>query len=207
MKRLRRQQRSLSRRRKGSANREKQRRRVARTHERVANIRRDFIHKSTTRLVRENQAVCCEDLSVMGMMARPKAKPDGNGRWLPNGRSAKRGLARSVSDAALGEVLRQLGYKCAWYGRDFVQVSRWYPSSKTCGACGYVNPDVVLGVEEWTCPECGAHHDRDLNAAVNIEREGLRILAERNGTAGCAGTGDATSSRKACGESVRPVRA
>ena len=165
--RLAREQRRLSRKQKGSANRAKQRRRLALVHEKVANRRKDAIHKATTSAVRESQAVAVEDLNVKGMQ--------GNHR-----------LAKAVSDASMGEVLRQLEYKCTWYGRGFVKVGRFYPSSKTCGCCGAVHDGLMLAMREWSCPECGCIHDRDLNAACNIAREGKRIL---EGTAGHAGTG------------------
>lgn len=171
-KRLAREQRRLSRKRKGSNRRSKQRVRVARVHEKIANQRKDAIHKATTSAVRESQAIAVEDLNVAGM-------------------EKSRHLAKAVSDASMSEMARQLEYKCAWYGRAFVKVGRFYPSSKTCSCCGYVNKNVVLGVEEWTCPACGARHDRDLNAAKNIAAEGARLLAEGNGTAGLAGTGGA----------------
>ena len=171
-KRLAREQRRLSRKRKGSNRRSKQRVRVARVHEKIANQRKDAIHKATTSAVRESQAIAVEDLNVKGM-------------------EKNRRLARAVADASMSEIIRQLQYKCAWYGRAFVKVGRFYPSSKTCSCCGYVNKNVVLGVESWTCPECGARHDRDLNAAKNIAAEGARLLAEGNGTAGLAGTGGA----------------
>ena len=164
---LAREQRRLSRKQRGSANRAKQRRRIALAHERVANRRKDAIHKATTEAVRESQAIAVEDLNVKGMQHN-------------------RHLAKAVSDASMGEALRQLGYKCAWHGRGFVKVGRFYPSSKTCGCCGAVFDGLTLAMREWVCPECGAHHDRDLNAARNIAREGKRIL---EGTAGHAGTG------------------
>jgi putative transposase len=164
---LAREQRRLSRKQKGSANRAKQRRRLALVHEKVANRRKDAIHKATTSAVCESQAVAVEDLNVRGMQ--------GNHR-----------LAKAVSDASMGAVLRQLEYKCAWYGRGFVRVDRFYPSSKTCGCCGAVYDGLTLAMREWSCPECGCVHDRDLNAACNIAREGRRIL---EGTAGHAGTG------------------
>ena len=145
---------------------------MARVHEKIANQRKDAIHKATTSAVRESQAIAVEDLNVAGM-------------------EKSRHLAKAVSDASMSEMARQLEYKCAWYGRAFVKVGRFYPSSKTCSCCGYVNKNVVLGVESWTCPECGARHDRDLNAAKNIAAEGARLLAEGNGTAGLAGTGGA----------------
>ena len=164
---LAREQRRLSRKQKGSANRAKQRRRLALVHEKVANRRKDAIHKATTSAVCESQAVAVEDLNVRGMR--------GNRR-----------LAKAVSDASMGAALRQLEYKCAWYGRGFVRVDRFYPSSKTCGCCGAVYDGLTLAMREWSCPECGCVHDRDLNAACNIAREGRRIL---EGTAGHAGTG------------------
>ena len=164
---LAREQRRLSRKQKGSANRAKQRRKLALVHEKVANRRKDVIHKATTSAVRESQAVAVEDLNVRGMQ--------GNRR-----------LAKAVSDASMGEMLRQLEYKCSWYGRGFVKVDRFYPSSKTCGCCGAVYDGLTLAMREWDCPGCGAHHDRDMNAARNIAREGKRML---EGTAGHAGTG------------------
>ena len=172
---LAREQRRLSRKQKGSKRREKQKRKVALVHERIANQRKDAIHKATTSIVRESQAVAVEDLGVRGM-------------------ERNRHLAKAVADASMSEMIRQLGYKCAWHGRTFVKVSRWYPSSKTCSACGYVLGELPLSVREWTCPVCGASHDRDLNAAVNIAREGERLL-RKDGTAGLAGTGDAEASR------------
>ena len=163
---LRREQRRLSRKKAGSANRAKQRVRVARAHERVVNRRKDALHKFTTSVVRESQAVAVEDLNVAGMMRNHR-------------------LARALSDAAMSEMIRQLEYKCAWHGRGFARVGRFYPSSKTCSECGHVLAELPLSTRSWECPECGASHDRDLNAAVNIAREGRGIL---EGTAGHAGT-------------------
>lgn len=154
---LRREQRKLSRRKNGSANWRKQKIKVARVHERVANQRRDAIHKATTEAVRSAKAIAVEDLNVKGMVKNHH-------------------LARAVSDASMSEIIRQLEYKCSWYGRDFTKVDRWFPSSKTCGCCGEVFDDLTLDMREWTCPSCGAHHDRDLNAAKNIAREGEILL-------------------------------
>ena len=173
---LAREQRRLSRKRKGSASRRKQKRKVARIHERIANQRKDAIHKATTDAVRESQAIAVEDLNVRGM-------------------EKNRRLAKSVADASISEMARQLEYKCSWYGRRFVKVSRWYPSSKMCSRCGHVLEELPLSIRAWTCPVCGARHDRDLNAAVNIAREGARLLNKASGTAGLAGTGDAKASR------------
>ncbi|RKN05092.1 RNA-guided endonuclease InsQ/TnpB family protein [Streptomyces radicis] len=164
--RLARAQRELSRKRKGSNNREKARRKVARVHARIADRRRDFLHKLTTRLVRENQTVVIEDLAVRNL--------------LKNGR-----LARAISDAAWTELRSMLEYKCAWYGRDLVVIDRWFPSSRLCGACGTVRGKLPLNVRTWTC-ECGAVHDRDVNAARTILAAGLAAAA--------------------CGDGVRPQR-
>jgi putative transposase len=167
---LAREQRRLSRKRKGSKRRAKQRVKVARVHERIADQRKDALHKATTRIVRESQAVAVEDLCVRGM-------------------ERNRHLAKAVADASMAEMIRQLGYKCAWHGRTFVKVSRWYPSSKTCSACGYVLGELPLLIRSWECPACWTRHDRDVNAAVNIAAEGARMLSE--GTAGLAGTSGA----------------
>lgn len=175
-KKLARAQRRLSRKKKGSRRRARQRIRVARIHEQIANQRKDAIHKATTSIVRESQAVAVEDLNVRGM-------------------EKNHHLAKSVADASMSEMIRQLEYKCSWYGRRFVKIGRFYPSSKTCSACGQVNQAVVLGVETWTCPVCGCRHDRDLNAALNIAREGARLLNKADGTAGLAGTGATKASR------------
>ncbi|MFF7845561.1 RNA-guided endonuclease InsQ/TnpB family protein [Streptomyces ossamyceticus] len=155
--RLARAQRELSRKSKGSANREKARRRVAKIHARIADRRRDFLHKLSTRLVRENQTVVIEDLTVRNL--------------LRNGR-----LARAISDASWTELRSMLEYKCAWYGRELVVIDRWFPSSKLCGTCGTVAAKMPLNVREWTCV-CGTVHDRDVNAARNILAAGLAASA------------------------------
>ncbi|MEU2396483.1 RNA-guided endonuclease InsQ/TnpB family protein [Streptomyces pseudogriseolus] len=150
-------QRELSRKAKGSANREKARRKAAKVHARIADRRRDFLHKLTTRLVRENQTVVIEDLTVRNL--------------LKNGK-----LARAVSDASWTELRSILEYKCAWYGRELVVIDRWFPSSKLCGNCGTVREKLPLNVREWTC-DCGTVHDRDVNAARNILAAGLAASA------------------------------
>jgi putative transposase len=151
-------QRRLARTQKGSANRAKARVRVARIHARITDRRRDHLHKLTTRLVRENQAVVIEDLNVAGMLRNHS-------------------LARAISDAAWSQLRSMLEYKCDWYGRDLIVINRWHPSSKTSSACGHLLASVPLSVWEWTCPGCGAIHDRDVNAAVNIRAAGLAVLA------------------------------
>ncbi len=153
---LARAQRELSRKAKGSNNREKARLKVARVHARVTDRRRDHLHKLTTRLVRENQAIVIEDLTVRNMVKNHQ-------------------LARAISDAAWAELRSMLEYKCAWYGRNLVVVDRWFPSSKMCSACGALQERMPLNVREWVCA-CGAHHDRDVNAARNIEAAGLAVL-------------------------------
>ena len=167
-KKLAREQRRLSRKEKGSKNRNRQRIRVARVQEKAANVRKDAIHKATSRLANENQVVSLEDLNVKGMLRNHH-------------------IARAVSDASFFEIARQLGYKCAMRGGTVVRVGRFYPSSKACSCCGHVMDELPLSVRKWKCPECGAMHDRDVNAARNILAEGMRILNEK-GTAGLAGT-------------------
>jgi putative transposase len=153
---LRRAQRVLSRRRRGSKRRLRARRRVARIHQRVADRRGDFLHKLTTGLVGRFDGLCIEDLCVRGL-ARTK-------------------LAKSVLDAAHGEFRRQVGYKAVWRRKHLAVVDRFYPSSRTCHACGRVNDALTLADRSWVCV-CGAVHDRDSNASDNIRDEGLRILA------------------------------
>jgi putative transposase len=156
-------QRRLARTQKGSANRDKARVKAARVHARITDRRKDFLHKLTTRLVRENQAVVIEDLSVRNMVRN-------------------RHLARAISDAAWRQMRAMLEYKCEWYGRDLVVTGRWYPSSKVCSACGRAAAGLPLGVREWECESCGVRHDRDINAAVNIRAAGLAVLACGAGT-------------------------
>jgi putative transposase len=151
-------QRALSRKAKGDgANRAKARRRVARVHARIADRRRDYLHKITTRLVRENQTIVIEDLNVSGMLRN-------------------RRLARAISDAAWSEFRSLLEYKAGWYGREVVAVDRWFPSSKLCSFCGSVRSAMPLDVRSWACG-CGAVHDRDVNAARNILAAGLAVSA------------------------------
>lgn len=151
-------QRKLARKQKGSKNREKARRKVARVHARIADRRRDFLHKLTTRIVRENQAVIIEDLSVRNMLQNHS-------------------LARGISDTAWRDLRSMLEYKCDWYGRDLVVIDRWYPSSKTCSTCECLATSMPLNVREWDCAHCGTRHDRDVNAAKNILAAGLAVTA------------------------------
>ena len=139
---------------KGGKNRAKARLKLALAHEKSRNRRRDFLHKLSTRLVRENQAVCLEDLSVKGMMGNHK-------------------LARSIGDVAWGEFSSMLKYKSDWQGKHLLQIGRFDPSSKMCHKCGNINRDLLLRDRTWTCPECGAELDRDINAAINIRTMAL----------------------------------
>jgi putative transposase len=156
--RLARAHRNLSRKAKDSNNQAKARIRLACAYARVADRRRDHLHKLTTRLVRDTQTLVIEDLTVANMLRNHS-------------------LARAISDAAWSEFRRMLEYKCEWYGRTLVAVDRWYPSSKTCSTCGTVAVSMPLDVRVWTCPHCGSCHDRDVNAARNMRAEGLSVLA------------------------------
>jgi putative transposase len=146
-------QRALSRKQKGSANRQKARQRVARIHARITDRRYDHLHKITTRLVRENQTVVIEDLMVRNMVANHR-------------------LARAISDASWRRLRSMLEYKTSWYGRELIVIDRWFPSTKLCSFCGSLQRSLPLNVRSWHCP-CGAHHDRDVNAAINILAAGL----------------------------------
>jgi putative transposase len=160
-------QRRLAKKVKGSANRAKARLVVAKVHARIGDRRRDHLHKLSTRIIRENQTVVIEDLSVRNMVGNHS-------------------LARAICDAAWSELRRQLEYKADWYGRTVIAIDRWYPSSKTCSACGVIVEKLPLNVREWTC-RCGVVHDRDVNAAKVILAAGLAVSA--------------------CGDGVRPARA
>lgn len=151
-------QRRLKNKKLGSKNRAKVKKSVARVHAHIADARRDFLHKLSTRLISENQVIAVETLSVSNMQRNHC-------------------LAKSISDAGWSEFVRQLEYKAQWYGRDLVGIDRWYPSSKTCSSCGYVHGKMPLSARDWTCPECGTIHDRDVNAARNILAAGLAVSA------------------------------
>ena len=181
---LARYQRRMARCRKGSANRGKAAAKAARGHRKVRDARRDFLHRISISLVRSADVIVIEDLSISGMVRN-------------------RRLARAISDCGWGELRRQLEYKCKRYGRDLIVIERWYPSSKTCSACGHLLEYLSLSTRHWTCPDCGTRHDRDINAAKNILAAGLAVSA-------CgAGVGHPESSpmRSAMKQERRPVTA
>jgi len=156
-KRLKKLQRRVSHKVKGSNNRKKAGLKVARLHARISDTRRDALQKFTTRIIRENQAIYVEGLNVAGMVQNHN-------------------LAKHLADAAFGEIFRELEYKAKWYGRTYLQLDRYFPSSKLCSTCGHLLEELSLAVREWDCPACGVHHDRDINAAINIKKAGQSLL-------------------------------
>jgi putative transposase len=166
-KKLKRVQKALARKQKGSNNRYKARLAVAKVYAAITDARKDFLHKLTTQLVRENQTIVVEDLAIKNMVKNHK-------------------LALAISDASWGELIRQLAYKCEWYGRELIKIDRWFPSSKRCGNCGHIVDKLPLNIREWECPKCQATHDRDINASKNILAAGLAVSV--------------------CGANIRPER-
>lgn len=157
-------QKRLSRKQKGSANRDKARVKIARLQEHISNCRKDNLHKITHTLTHDSQVrtICMEDLNVKGMQRNHH-------------------LAQAVVDASFGMFLTMLEYKCRWYGVNLIKIDRFAPSSKTCGKCGHIYKGLKLSERSWTCPECGTHHDRDFNAACNIKDFGLKALPTERG--------------------------
>ena len=153
-------QKELSRKTKGGSNRNKARIKVARQYEKISNQRKDFLQKLSTELVKNNDIICIETLKVKDMIE-----------------NQNHNFAREVLDVSWYEFTRQLKYKANWYGKQIIKVDTYYPSSQLCHVCGYKNADIKdLTIREWTCPSCGTHHDRDVNAAINILNEGLKLV-------------------------------
>ena len=150
-------QRRLSRKIKGSNNRRKAGLKVAKLHAKISDARRDTLQKFTTKIIRENQAIYVEGLNVAGMVQNHN-------------------LAKHIADAAFGEIFRELEYKATWYGRTYLPLDRFFPSSKLCSSCGHLLEELPLSIREWGCPTCGVHHDRDINAAINIKKAGQYLL-------------------------------
>ena len=144
----------------GSHNRYKAKIKLARKHEKLNNIKINYIQNITTQLVRENQTIVIENLNVKGMLKNHC-------------------LSKSIQNLSINETFRQLKYKCEWYGRNLIVIDRWFPSSKLCSVCGHKYKELSLNEREWTCSECGTNHNRDFNAATNIMKEGLRIIGQR----------------------------
>lgn len=167
-------QRQAARKKRGSNNRRKANIRVARAYAKVKNARNDFLQKLSTRIIRENQTVCLETLNIKGMVKNRK-------------------LSKAILDCGWGMFVNMLKYKARWYGREVIQIDRWSPSTKTCCVCGTTGHKLSLSDREWTCPDCGTHHDRDVNAAKNILAEGLKLAAE--------------TAVSVCGENVIPCAA
>ena len=158
LKKLKYEQRQLSKKVKGSQSRNKQKRKLALVHEQITNIRKDYLHKVSTTIIRENQTICVEDLAVKNIMKNHC-------------------LAQAMSDVSLGAFYTMLEYKANWNDRQFVKIDRFFPSSKTCSSCGWIKQDLTLSIREWACDSCGEVHDRDVNAAKNILKQGINILS------------------------------
>jgi len=158
-------QKQHSRKKKGSKNKEKARKRLARFYQRLTNIKENYLHKIVNHLLNENQVICMEDLNVKGLLKNHN-------------------LARSIQELSLNRFETILKYNSNWYNRQVINIDRFYPSSKTCSDCDYINHDLKLSDREWTCPDCGVIHDRDNNAAINIEQEGIKIYNKLIG--GCS---------------------
>jgi putative transposase len=168
------QQRQHSKKTKKGKNRERARVRLTKTYEKITNVKLDYAHKLTADIVKNHAIICMEELSITNMMKDHKK-------------------ARSIQEVSWYEIVRQLKYKSEWNDRKFIQVDRWFPSSKTCNDCGYINQSLKEGDREWDCPICNIHHDRDYNASLNILKQGL------------CGSGIDSHAKQKCGEALRIV--
>jgi putative transposase len=151
-------QRQLSKKVKGSSSRNKQRKNLAVIHEKITNVRKDYLHKVSTQIIKNQDVICIEDLAVKNIMKNHK-------------------LAQAMSDVSLGSFYGMLEYKANWNDKTIVKIDRFFPSSKMCSNCGWINQDLTLNIREWTCPSCGEKHHRDFNASKNILKQGLKILS------------------------------
>jgi putative transposase len=158
LKKLKYEQRQLSKKVKGSSSRNKQRKNLTLIHEKITNIRKDYLHKVTTEIIKSHDVICVEDLSVKNMMKNHR-------------------LAQAFADVSLGSFYTMLEYKANWNDKQYVKIDRYFPSSKMCSNCGWINQNLTLKDREWKCPSCGEHHDRDFNASKNILKQGLKILS------------------------------
>jgi len=158
LKKLKHNQKQLSKKVKGSNSRLKQKTKLARVHEKITNVRKDYLHKVSTEIIKNHDVICIESLCIKNMMKNHK-------------------LAQAFSDVALGTFYGMLEYKAAWNDKTIIKIDRFFPSSKTCSCCGWIKQDLTLDIRYWTCESCGSIHNRDLNASMNIENEGLRILS------------------------------
>jgi len=183
------EQRKLSRKNKGSKTQkssnkyQKQKVKVTKVHARIADSRRDFLQKLSTQITNEYDVICTESLNMKGM-------------------AQSLNLGKSVMDTGWGQFTHMLEYKTLWKGKHFIKVSKFFPSSKTCSKCGYLNKGLSLSDRTWICPGCGTSHDRDVNAAINVREEGVRIF---NSTVGTTGTGLSYRQPDAQGDCVRPI--
>ena len=166
---LKRLQQRLARQVKGSNRWREIKRRIAKLHWTIGNQRRDYLHKLTTELIRDNQVIAVEDLNVKGMSSSAKGTIEQPGRMVKQ----KSGLNKSILDVSFGSIVAMLEYKAKFYGREVIKINRFFPSSKLCSCCGEKMESMPLKTREWTCPSCGEHHDRDVNAATNILNEAL----------------------------------
>ncbi|MCK9416037.1 IS200/IS605 family element RNA-guided endonuclease TnpB [Candidatus Dojkabacteria bacterium] len=158
LKKLKYNQRQLSKKLKGSSSRNKQKQKLAVVHEKITNVRKDYLHKVSTEIVKNHDIICVEDLAVKNIMKNHK-------------------LAQAMSDVSLGSFYSMLEYKCEWNDKIIIKIDRFFPSSKMCSNCGWINQDLTLNIREWKCPSCGEKHDRDFNASKNILKQGLKILS------------------------------